>query len=140
MFSSSQHSYKKISEALASAKKSQNKEEIKKSLLLFADTIDEIVSHASSYEILALFSSDPDMIFSGTHRELSTNKLETETFSTGYVDQLLDLLNISSHKEISDKISDSISDLHAEMSRSVIDIENKKRAVIESVDQMRRLL
>ncbi len=140
MFTFSQYPYKKISNILMKAKKSRERKEIIQALISFTDILYKTISNISSYKPLILFTIDPNMIFPGKHRELSTEKLETEITSSGYIDQLLEIIGIYNHREISDSISDAISDLHADMSRGIKDISEKKEILINSINNLKKVL
>jgi hypothetical protein len=130
--------YTNIIKRLKSAKQSGNDVEIKKALIFFAVSLNELAQNISSYQSLATFSHDPDMIFESKKTEFSNSGPDVEIYSTGLLDQLLEMINIKEHVNISNAISDAVSDLHAELSRGNKDVEKEKSALISALVDLKQ--
>jgi len=132
--------YTDIIKKLTSARKSGNDAEIKEALLFLATYLIDLTKDISSYQPLVAFSHDPDMIFESKKTELSNSGPDIEIYSTGLLDQLLEMINVAEHTNISNAIADAISDLHTELSRGKKDTEEEKNALVGALEDLKKVV
>lgn len=126
--------YKKVIKRFIKAKKSNDPKKIRKALIFFIEQLKEIVVNIDSYQDLSLFTKDPDMIFESRHRYFSVSSLEQEVYSSGYLNQLLEVLGVEI--SISEEIYNAIFELHSELSKGNNDVSDEKKNLINGLDRL----
>lgn len=131
--------YKRIIDKFVKAKKIGTKKSLSESLSYFCDTILYLVNNKPSYEDFSLFSKDQNMIFENKIKKTTKENLDIEIYSTGFINQILEQLNISNNK-ISEMISDAIFELHSELSKNSENTEKQIRNLVETINTLKNII
>ncbi len=134
MIISDQYTYNKTYKLFFEAKKSGDLVLLKDSIINLTKTINKIIEDRQTNKELALFVSDHEIIFAKKHNKLGVKELAVEINSSGYLDQILEELNVESHSEISNNLYESIFDLYAEISQGNINTEKQKMEVKKNIE------
>lgn len=125
--------YAKIVNALIESKKTGDKEIIINSIKLVHDEILNILSSDLTYETFSMFVYDKDMVFKINREELSRNSADVFISSNGLFAQVLEMADVKNYNEISEILSNSISNLHSSLSLS-------KEDIFEEIDELKQAL
>ena len=131
------YSYNKALRILSKAKRSTDIAVIKQLIMEFCDYMKLLIDNTNSYKDVFPFIRDDRFIFPGKHRELSVYKLETEVSSSGFLSQLLSILDIRNHLELSESLQDAIGDFHSDLSRGLIDVKASKNKIFDVLTKLR---
>lgn len=128
--------YTEIYNILARSRMSGDKEEIKRALIVSIEEIRQSLRGKLSYQTFSNFIHDPHLLLGG-ELEISYEKVVDSSIKTsGMIAQLLEILGVSSYTSLSNKLKESIFNLHAVLSRGLDSIQKEKKDLEDILDQI----
>ena len=136
MFKISQSPYKRISRSLLKSLNTKDVEDVKKSIQYFVSTLIELLNKIEANPlVLSDFVYDEEMIFSTRLQNTNKNGLDVTITTNGILSQLLTSMNIAMGESLSEKIKDSIADLHTELSKGNLEVVQEKNSLVEILNE-----
>lgn len=136
MFKISQSPYKRISRSLLKSLNTKDVEDVKKSIQYFVSTLIELLNKIEANPlVLSDFVYDEEMIFSTRLQNTNKNGLDVTITTNGILSQLLTSMNIATGESLSEKIKDSIADLHTELSKGNLEVVQEKNSLVEILNE-----
>jgi len=125
--------YEDIFDKLSTAKNAGNKEQAKESLYFLVNKIRSTLAGPMDQNTFADFIQDKNLIFK-TNEDDFSGDIEVKISTDGLLSQILDISGATDHEKISNKLKDSIFDLHSNLSRGVTNNKEKIDRIQSTLD------
>lgn len=105
-------------------------------LLLFLKILTNAVTKANAYTDLMLFAKDKHMIFETNKSFSKVSSIEYRIYSTGYLEQVLQKLDIQNARELVKNIQDAFWDVYSELSLSGQNVARYKTVLLNNIKNL----